>query len=82
MLSRIIFIIYLVKMKVFREWGVPIKSRCENPEKWAVEQMIELSKLPFTFRHVAIMPDTHQGYWMPIWWVLATKWVVIPMLLV
>jgi len=37
-----------------------------------------LANLPFAFKHIAIMPDSHQGYGMPIGGVLATKGVVIP----
>lgn len=37
-----------------------------------------LANLPFAFKHIAIMPDTHQGYGMPIGAVLATKGVIIP----
>ncbi|MCI5219894.1 MAG: hypothetical protein D3914_12090, partial [Candidatus Electrothrix sp. LOE2] len=37
-----------------------------------------LANLPFAFRHIALMPDAHQGYGMPIGGVLATEGVVIP----
>ena len=47
-------------------------------EQGAVDQAKNLANLPFTFHHVAIMPDTHQGYGMPIGGVLATERVVIP----
>lgn len=47
-------------------------------EQGAVDQAKNLANLPFTFHHVAIMPDTHQGYGMPIGGVLATEGVVIP----
>lgn len=57
---------------------VPIKSWCENPEDGALEQAENLTELPFIFKHVALMPDTHQGYGMPIGGVIATKGVVIP----
>lgn len=57
---------------------VPILSWCENPEVGALEQAINLAKLPFIFKHVAVMPDMHQGYGMPIGGVIATKGVVIP----
>lgn len=65
-------------MKIIKEWWVIIKSRCNNPEQWAIEQAIELSRLPFLYKHVALMPDTHQWYGMPIGWVIACKDVVIP----
>lgn len=57
---------------------VPIKLWLDDIEEEAMKQAINLSNLPFVFRHVAIMPDAHQGYGMPIGGVLATKGVVIP----
>lgn len=47
-------------------------------ETSAWEQINHLTQLPFTFHHVAIMPDVHSGYGMPIGGVLATKGCVIP----
>lgn len=43
-----------------------------------MEQASNLARLPFAFRQVCLMPDTHQGYGMPIGGVLATKGVIIP----
>jgi len=57
---------------------VPIKSWCEEPEQGAISQAIALAHLPFIFKQVCLMPDTHQGYGMPIGGVIATKDVVIP----
>ena len=65
-------------MKVFEGKRVPIKSWCNNPEEGAVEQAINLSSLPFIFKQVCLMPDTHQGYGMPIGGVIACKNVIIP----
>lgn len=50
----------------------------EDIEDGAVEQIKHLANLPFAFSHIAIMPDSHQGYGMPIGGVLATKDVIIP----
>ncbi len=47
-------------------------------EDGTIDQISNLAKLPFTFRHIAVMPDTHLGYGMPIGSVLCTKDVVIP----
>ncbi|CAK8724888.1 hypothetical protein GMJAKD_15050 [Candidatus Electrothrix aarhusensis] len=47
-------------------------------EDGALEQAKHLANLPFAFRHIALMPDAHQGYGMPIGGVLATEGVVIP----
>ncbi len=46
-------------------------------ESGCLEQAQNLARLPFAFRHVALMPDVHQGYGMPIGGVLATKDVVV-----
>jgi tRNA-splicing ligase RtcB (3'-phosphate/5'-hydroxy nucleic acid ligase) len=57
---------------------IPIKLWIEDIEEGALEQAQNMSNLPFAFRHVAIMPDSHQGYGMPIGGVLATNGVIIP----
>ena len=43
-----------------------------------MEQIANLTKLPFMFHHLAIMPDVHAGMGMPIGGVLATVDAVIP----
>lgn len=65
-------------MKVIREGLIPVKMWLDDIEDGALKQAINLSKLPFSFRHVAIMPDSHQGYGMPIGGVLATRGAIIP----
>ena len=50
----------------------------EEIEDGAMEQIKHLADLPFAFSHIAIMPDSHQGYGMPIGGVLATRDVIIP----
>ncbi len=50
----------------------------EDIEDGAVEQAKNLANLPFVFKHIALMPDAHLGYGMPIGGVMATKGVVIP----
>ena len=47
-------------------------------EDGAIQQVKNMASLPFTFHHVAAMPDCHYGYGMPIGGVLATQGVVIP----
>jgi tRNA-splicing ligase RtcB len=56
----------------------PVKSWCMEPEQSAVDQAINLAMLPFTHSHVALMPDTHSGYGMPIGGVAGFLGVVIP----
>ena len=55
----------------------PIKMWLDDLEHGAIQQAKNLANLPFLFKHVAIMPDSHQGYGMPIGGVLATEGVVI-----
>lgn len=50
---------------------VPIKMWLEDIEEGALEQAKNLANLPFTYKHIAIMPDAHRGYGMPIGDVLA-----------
>ena len=57
---------------------VPVYSWCENIEDGAMVQIEGLTHLPFLFNHVAIMPDCHQGFGMPIGGVLATDGAIIP----
>ena len=59
---------------------IPIKLWLEEDkmEEGALEQARNLANLPFAFKHIAIMPDTHLGYGMPIGAVLATKGAIIP----
>lgn len=57
---------------------VPIKSWCTSLEDGAFEQAKNSSNLPFVYRHIALMPDAHQGYGVGIGTVLATKGMVIP----
>ena len=60
---------------------IPIKTWMQDsdavePGCW--EQAMNLANLPFAFKHIAIMPDAHQGYGMPIGGVMATQGVVVP----
>jgi tRNA-splicing ligase RtcB len=67
-------------MKKFKTLSsqLPVFSWCEDIEESAKAQIENLTQLPFAFHHIAIMPDCHSGYGMPIGGVLATKNVVIP----
>ena len=59
---------------------LPIKLwlKIDQMEEGALEQARNLANLPFAFSHIAIMPDTHLGYGMPIGAILATRGVVLP----
>lgn len=65
-------------MKIINTERLVIKSWCNNPEEGAIKQARNLTNLPFLFRQVCLMPDTHQGYGMPIGGVIASQGVVIP----
>ncbi|MDF1549355.1 MAG: RtcB family protein, partial [Bacteroidales bacterium] len=64
--------------KVISTERIPIKLWLDDIEEGALDQAKNIANLPFAFKHVAIMPDSHQGYGMPIGGVLATKGVIIP----
>ncbi|MCF7928763.1 MAG: RtcB family protein [Spirochaetales bacterium] len=57
---------------------VPIKMWLDTIEEGALEQARNIANLPFVYKHVAIMPDAHQGYGMPIGGVMATNGTVVP----
>jgi len=57
---------------------LPIKSWCENVEEGAMKQAENLANHPAVFKHVALMPDCHQGFGMPIGGVIACENAVIP----
>ena len=65
-------------MKIIGTERLPIKMWIENIEDSALEQAKNLANLPFAYKHIALMPDSHCGYGMPIGGILATKDVIIP----
>ncbi|MBO8137667.1 MAG: RtcB family protein [Desulfotomaculum sp.] len=70
------FIVYDPKKQKY-----PIKVWLKNIdqlEETCLQQAVNLAKLPFLHKWVALMPDTHAGYGMPIGGVIATKGVIIP----
>jgi tRNA-splicing ligase RtcB len=59
----------------------PIKVWLENAGQLdadCMRQAKNLSNLPFAYKWVALMPDTHSGFGMPIGGVIATRNVIIP----
>jgi tRNA-splicing ligase RtcB len=65
-------------IKVISSERIPIKLWLDSIEEGALQQAKNLANLPFAFKHISIMPDSHQGYGMPIGGVLATDKVIIP----
>lgn len=65
-------------MRVIDSERIPIKMWIQDIEDGAMAQARNLANLSFAFKWVAIMPDSHEGYGMPIGGVLATDQVIIP----
>lgn len=55
-----------------------IVSWCKDIEPEAQQQVENVSKLPFIFKHVAVMPDAHYGKGSTVGTVIATKGAIIP----
>lgn len=58
--------------------GLEVKLWTEELEQGALRQIRNLSNHPYARKHIAIMPDVHEGFGMPIGGVLATSGVIIP----
>ncbi len=57
---------------------IPIKSWCDDVDDQAMSQAANLASHPAIRRHVALMPDCHVGYGMPIGGVIGCENAVIP----
>lgn len=64
--------------KIINTEKTPIKLWLDDVEPGTMEQARNLANLPFVFKHVAVMPDAHLGYGMPIGGVMATEDMVVP----
>lgn len=64
--------------KVVTEGRVPVKIWSENPDPQAVQQLVNISNLPFVYKHVAAMPDVHLGIGATVGSVVATEKAVCP----
>jgi tRNA-splicing ligase RtcB len=64
--------------KIISTERLPIKMWLYDAEDGSIRQAKNLANLPFAFKHICLMPDTHEGYGMPIGGVLATQDVIIP----
>lgn len=65
-------------LKEINSEKIPIKLWLTDIEESALQQARNLANLPFAFKHIALMPDAHEGFGMPIGGVLATRDVIIP----
>jgi len=57
---------------------VPIKTWAFDADQETMRQALNLSNLPFVVGHVALMPDAHLGFGMPIGGVIATEGAIVP----
>lgn len=58
--------------------GIPIQYYLDEVEAGAREQAEWCARLPHAFHHIALMPDAHQGFAMPVGGVMALKGAVMP----
>ncbi len=65
-------------MRVINTKGIDIKSWANDIEDGALHQACNLASLPFAYKHIALMPDVHEGFGMPIGGVLAAAEMIIP----
>jgi len=65
-------------MRVVNTEHVPIKMWLDDIEDGALAQAKNIANLPFVHRWVALMPDAHQGFGMPIGGVAALDGVLCP----
>jgi tRNA-splicing ligase RtcB len=65
-------------MKVLSEARIPIKNWAPRLDQGAHDQAVNLANLPFAISHVALMPDAHTGFGMPIGGVLFADKAVVP----
>jgi tRNA-splicing ligase RtcB len=71
----------MFEIKDLEDQMYPVKvwlSSRDEIEEGCLEQIHNLSKLPFLHKWVALMPDVHTGKGMPIGGVIATEGVIIP----
>lgn len=64
--------------KIIKTERIPIKMWLTDIEEDTMKQVKNIANFPFAFHHIAIMPDAHVGYGMPIGGVMATEGVISP----
>lgn len=70
----------VMEFEIIQSSGVPIKAwtRGVPVEDEAKNQLRNLATLPFIYKHIAVMPDTHWGMGSTVGSVIATKGAIIP----
>ncbi|HAW45130.1 MAG TPA: RNA-splicing ligase RtcB [Sutterella sp.] len=67
-----------VKKHIDVPGGVPVDIWTDDVDEKSIVQLTNIAKLPFTFDHVAAMPDVHVGIGATVGSVIATVGAVIP----
>jgi tRNA-splicing ligase RtcB len=57
---------------------VPVKIYTDEVEHQAMQQLTNISQLPFVHSHIAAMPDVHAGIGATVGSVIPTKGAIIP----
>src|SRR5690554_1421165 len=65
-------------IREIKDEPLPIKMWLNDIKLGALMHARNLARLPFAFSHIALMPDCHEEFGMPIGGVLATRDVIIP----
>ena len=66
-------------LQTFKDEGrAPVKIWTDEVEASALQQLHNLSSLPFIHKHVAIMPDVHWGMGATVGSVIPTKGAIVP----
>lgn len=65
-------------MFILKSEKLPIFLWLDDIEEGALQQAKNLANHPYAFEHIAIMPDSHEGFGVPIGGVFAAKDVVLP----
>lgn len=64
--------------KVLEQGRVPVKLYTDDIEPEALQQLVNVSKLPIVHGHVAAMPDVHLGIGATVGSVIPTRRAIIP----
>lgn len=67
-------------MRIYEGKKVPIKTWADKViiEEEAMKQLMNLSEMPFIYKHIAVMPDAHWGRGATVGSVIATQGAIIP----
>ena len=63
---------------VISKGRVPVKVYTDQIEHSAYQQLVNMSQLPFMYKHIAVMPDVHMGKGATVGSVIPTVSAIIP----